>query len=67
MSVEKVYKCDLCGVHAPRDELIRLGVRLLDERPEDADNVDACLQCHDRPVTDVAAAAAKMRAEVTGG
>ena len=66
MSIEKVYKCDLCGEFRQREQLVRLGVRLLDERPEDAENVDACLACRDRPVSDVAGAAAVMRKAVTG-
>ncbi len=67
MSVEKVYKCDLCGEYAQRGGLSRLGVRTLDDRPEDAENVDVCARCGDRPVGEVLAAAAGMRQEVTAG
>lgn len=58
MGVEKVYTCDLCGQQRPQNELIRLGVRGLDERPEDAENVDVGPCCRDKPINDVAARAA---------
>lgn len=61
MSVEKVYKCDLCGEFRERPALMRLGVRGLDDRPEDADNVDVCADCHGKPVSDVMAVGLDMR------
>jgi hypothetical protein len=67
MSVEKVFKCDLCEQHREREQLIRFGVRLMDDRPEDADNVDVCLSCRERPVMDAVLAAQDMRRLVTHG
>lgn len=63
MSVEKVYKCDLCGEFRKRDQLIRLGVRTLDDRPEDANNVDVCSTCYDKPVGDAVAIGQDMQRE----
>ena len=61
MSVEKVFKCDVGGEFRKREELMRLGVRGLDDRPEDADNVDVCDEHAGRPVSEVLAIAADMR------
>lgn len=61
MSVEKVFKCDVGGEFRPRGELTRLGVRTMDDRPEDADNVDVCAEHADRPISEVLAVAAGMR------
>lgn len=66
MAVEKVYLCDLCGQQRPRAELMRLGVRGLDDRPEDADNVDVGPCCQDKPVSDVLAVGLDARRAVTG-
>lgn len=55
MAVEKIYTCDLCGQQRPQADLIRLGIRGLDERPEEAENVDVGTCCRGRPVNDVAA------------
>lgn len=56
------YQCDFCGSLVHRDALTRLGVRRMDDRPEDADNVDVCPACQPvRPVTDVILFAAKLR------
>jgi hypothetical protein len=67
MSVGKVFKCDIGGEICDRGDLMRLGVRAMDDRPEDADNVDVCQEHATRPIHDALAVAAKMRAEVTGG
>jgi hypothetical protein len=67
MAVEKVYTCDLCGDAWPRGKLTRLGVRGLDDRPEDADNVDVGPCCQDKPVSDALAIARDAREEVTNG
>ena len=61
MSVEKVFKCDVGGEYRPRAELTRLGVRSMDDRPEDADNVDVCAEHAQRPISEVLAVAADMR------
>jgi hypothetical protein len=61
VSVEKVFKCDVGGEFRPRGELTRLGVRTMDDRPEDADNVDVCAEHADRPISEVLAVAADMR------
>ena len=61
MSVEKVFKCDVGGEYRPRGELTRLGVRTMDDRPEDADNVDVCAEHAQRPISEVLAVAADMR------
>jgi hypothetical protein len=61
VSVEKVFKCDVGGEFRPRGELTRLGVRTMDDRPEDADNVDVCAEHADRPISEVLAVAAGMR------
>ena len=61
MSVEKVFKCDVGGEFRPRGELTRLGVRSMDDRPEDADNVDVCAEHAQRPISEVLAVAADMR------
>jgi hypothetical protein len=67
MAVEKVYRCDLCGEFVQRAQLARLGVRGLDDRPEDADLVDVGPCCTGKPVSDVLAVARDGRQQVTGG
>ena len=67
MSIDKVFRCDIGGEIRQRGELMRLGVRMMADRPEDADNVDVCDEHAARPISEALAAAAKMRAEVTGG
>jgi hypothetical protein len=67
MSVDKVFRCDICGEIRQRGELVRLGARLMDERPEDADNVDVCGDCQARPIAEVVGVMASMRAEVMIG
>jgi hypothetical protein len=67
MGVRKVYGCDLCGQERDRGDLTRLGVRGLDDRPEDADNVDVGPCCQDKPVSDVLAIARDAREEVVNG
>lgn len=67
MGVNKVYVCDLCGQPRARGELTRLGVRSLDDRPEDADNVDVGACCREKPVSAVVAFAAAERKAVTDG
>ena len=67
MAVSKVYVCDLCGQVRPRGELMRLGVRGLDDRPEDADNVDVGVCCRDKPVSDVLALGLDMRRVAVNG
>ena len=67
MAVSKVYSCDLCDQEWPRAELMRLGVRGLDDRPEDADNVDVGPCCHGKPVDDVLAVAAAARQVAVNG
>ena len=66
MAVRKVYGCDLCGQERDRAELMRLGVRGLDDRPEDADNVDVGPCCAGKPVSDVLAIARDARKAVSG-
>lgn len=67
MSVERVYKCDVGGEFRVRAELMRLGVRGMDDRPEDADNVDVCSEHAGRPVSEVLAIAADMRRVALNG
>ena len=67
MGVSKVYLCDLCGQPRERGELTRLGVRGLDDRPEDADNVDVGPCCRDKPVSDVVALGRDMRQLAVNG
>jgi hypothetical protein len=67
MGVSKVYTCDLCGQPRPRGELMRLGVRELEDRPEDADNVDAGPCCWDKPVSDVLVIARDARRVAVNG
>lgn len=66
MAVEKVWKCDLCGVFVEKDELRRLGVRTVADRMEDADVVDVGPECHSRPLSEVLVIAAEHRAELGG-
>jgi hypothetical protein len=67
MAVEKVYKCDLCGEFVERGELVRLGVRKLDDRPEDADTVDVGPCCGEKPIVDVIAHGAELRRVAVDG
>ena len=67
MSVEKVYKCDLCGEYRTRGDLMRLGVRGLDDRPEDVDNVDVGTCCRDKPVSDVIVLGQDLRRVAVNG
>ena len=64
MSIERAYKCDVGGEFRQRADLMRLGVRTMDDRPEDADNVDVCSEHAARPISEVLAIAKDMR-EVT--
>lgn len=56
----RIYVCDLCRFEHPSGQLTRLGVRAMGDRPEDANNVDVCGTCQDRPVRDVLLFAAKL-------
>jgi hypothetical protein len=67
VAVEKVYRCDLCGEMVARDQLVRLGVRRLDDRPEDADMVEAGPCCGQRPVLDVIAHGEGLRRVAVDG
>lgn len=67
MAVEKVYRCDLCGEFVERGELVRLGVRRLDDRPEDADMVDVGPCCGMKALLDVIAHGAELRAVAVDG
>lgn len=68
MAVEKVYRCDLCGEYVAKDALVRLGVRKLDDRPEDADSVDVGPCCYgDKPIVDVILHGAELRRETVDG
>lgn len=67
MAVEKVYRCDLCGEFVERGELKRLGVRGLDDRPEDADNVDVGPCCGEKPIVDVIAHGTELRRVAVDG
>jgi hypothetical protein len=67
MAVNKIYVCDLCGAVTARDQLMRFGVRSLDDRPEDAENVDAGPCCLDKPVSELWVKGMEMRQEVTDG
>ena len=64
MSVERVFKCDVGGEFRKRDELTRLGVRTMDDRPEDAEHIDVCDEHAARPISEVLAIARDLR-EVT--
>ena len=55
MSIEKVFRCDVGGEHRKRDELIRFGVRRINERPEDAENIDVCDEHAARPIAEMIA------------
>jgi hypothetical protein len=67
VAVEKVYRCDLCGEMVARDQLVRLGVRRLDDRPEDADMVEVGPCCGQRPVLDVIAHGEGLRRVAVDG
>jgi hypothetical protein len=67
MSIDKVFRCDIGGEIRKRDELMRLGVRTMDDRPEDADNVDVCAEHAARTIAEALEVAAAMRGEVSGG
>ena len=67
MAVEKVYRCDLCGELVERGELVRAGVRKLDDRPEDADNVDVGPCCGEKPIVDLVAHGTELRRVAVDG
>ena len=67
MGVSKVYTCDLCGQSRNRIELMRLGVRNPEDRPEDADYVYVGGCCYGEPVSSVLKIGADMRRQVTDG
>jgi hypothetical protein len=67
VAVEKVYRCDLCGEMVARDQLVRLGVRRLDDRPEDADMVEVGPCCGQRLVLDVIAHGEGLRRVAVDG
>jgi hypothetical protein len=67
VAVEKVYRCDLCGEMVERGQLVRLGVRKLDDRPEDADVVEVGPCCGQRPVLDVIAHGEGLRRVAVDG
>ena len=67
MAVSKVYTCDLCGQSWLREELMRLGVRRPEDRPEDSDYVYVGPCCHDKPVSAVLAVAVAARELAVNG
>lgn len=67
MAVEKAYRCDLCGELVHRDALRRLGIRTMDDRPEDADNVDVGPCCYGKPITDALLHANRKREMIANG
>jgi hypothetical protein len=67
MATSKVWNCDLCGQPVDRADLVRLGVRTADDRPEDADWVDTGKCCAGEPVGLAVKVALDMRKAVTDG
>ncbi len=55
MTEVRQFRCDLCGEFRDKATLLRLGVRAPSQRAEDAEIVDVCPGCLDRPVSDVKA------------
>lgn len=62
-----MYKCDVGGEFRLRTDLMRLGVRSMDDRPEDADNVDVCAEHATRPISEVLAIAKDLREVAVNG
>jgi hypothetical protein len=67
MATSKVWTCDLCGKPVDRADLVRLGVRTADDRPEDADVVDVGKCCASEPIGLVIKVGRDMRKAVTDG
>lgn len=61
MAIEKVYKCDLDGEFVAKDAVRRVGVRIIEDRPENADWLEVGPCCYGRPIGDLMAKAAEQR------
>ena len=61
MAIEKVYKCDLDGEFVVKDQVRRVGVRIIEDRPDNADWLEVGPCCHVRLVGDLIEKAAEQR------
>lgn len=61
MAIEKAYRCDLDGEYVAREDVRRVGVRIIDDRPDNADWLEIGPCCHKRPIGDLMDKAAEQR------
>jgi hypothetical protein len=67
MAIEKVYRCDLDGELTTKDAIRRVGVRLTEDRPDNADWLDIGPCCYSRPIGDLIIKAAERRKAIEDG
>jgi len=67
MAIEKVYKCDLCGEFITKFEVRRVGVRIIEDRPDNADWLEVGSCCYERRLGDLMDKAAEQRRQVEDG
>lgn len=61
MAIEKVYKCDLDGEFISKEDVRRVGVRVIEDRPDNADWLEVGPCCYHRPVRALIEKAAEQR------
>lgn len=67
MAIEKIYKCDLDGEFVTRENVRRVGVRLIADRPDNADWLEIGPCCYHRPISELMMKAALQRKSVEDG
>lgn len=65
MAVERAYKCDLCGEFASKDDVRRVLVRHVEDRPDGAAWMEVGPECHGRPIGDLLMKAVELGQEIS--
>lgn len=61
MSVDKKFRCDLCGEYLRKDTVKVIRIGTLEDRPDGAERFDIGPECESRPITDLIARFAEER------
>lgn len=67
MAIERVYKCDLCGEFVAKPDVRRIGVRITEDRPDNADWLEVGPCCRKRELGDLLDKAEEQRRLVEHG